>query len=277
LPTGSWLAFEDAMATDQTRGVAEQAFWHTLAQAWLPPMEPAVAKAFVTDLPDDIAELADAMALEAGAELAALRSGAAALATPMALLVEYSRLFLPPASCATPNLSRYVDSGVGGPCMDALELAYQSHGLEPSDALRDFADHAARQFEFMGHLAGRDDAEASRFAQLCLVGALPRWIQKLHESAPLSPYTALARIAAKALQRHRQADANAAPDKPKRRHDHSLGVWRHCDACGRPYAREKEIAIMATALERAGLPAAHLSRCPDCRDRAQGFFRREVA
>jgi hypothetical protein len=34
---------------------------------------------------------------------------------------------------------------------------------------------------------------------------------------------------------------------------------------------------MALALERAGLPSAHLARCPDCRDRDQGFFRREIA
>ena len=34
---------------------------------------------------------------------------------------------------------------------------------------------------------------------------------------------------------------------------------------------------MTLALGQAGLPAAHLALCLDCRDTAQGFFRREIA
>jgi hypothetical protein len=128
----------------------------------------------------------------------------------------------------------------------------------------------------MGYLSARDEAAAGDFARLCLVGAMPILAARLAQVAPDSPYTALAAFAAKAVGRHRRA-ADFVPDKPNRRHDVTRGVWRHCGECGKPYAREKEIAIMTLALRKAGLPADHLARCPDCRDRVQGYFRREIA
>lgn len=256
---------------------ARQAFWQTLAHAFLPPMDPAMAAAFVEVLADDLAEFCSALGVDAEADVAALRERTVRFTDPAALLVEYSRIFLPPAGVATLNLSRLVDSGTGGPCMDALELAYQSHGLVPSDRLHDFADHAARQMECLGALADEQDDSAAAFAQLCLVGALPRLAAGLAQTAPDSPYTALASLAAKAVRAYRATGSEARAAKPNRRHDVMLGVWRHCSDCGKPYAREKEISIMTVALEQAGLPAAHLAKCPDCRDRAQGFFRREIA
>lgn len=256
---------------------AEAALWQTLAQAFLPPMSAGTARAFVECLAPDLAELSALQDLDADDDIARLGAAAGAFAAPTALLLEYSRLFLPPAGAATLNLSRYVDSGVCGPCMDALEFAYQAHGLECSDRLHDLADHAARQFEFLGVLSGRgDDAAAGEYARLCLVGALPRLAAQLSQCAPASPYTALARVAGQALRRY-AAQEQARPDQPNLRHDLTRGVWRHCTDCGKPYAREKEIGIMTAALHKAGLPAEHLAKCPDCRDRAQGFFRRAIA
>lgn len=258
-----------------------QALLQTLACAFLPPIDAAVAGAFGGVLADDLTAMFAELGLEtpeAERQLAQLRERAAAFADPTALLVQYSRLFLPPAGVTTLNLSRLVDSGAGGPCMDALELAYEAYGLEASDGLHDFADHAARQLECLGLLVDRDDGDsAAQFARLCLVGALPRLAAQLERAAPESPYTALAHLAALAVVPYREVDRSAAPERPNRRHDLTLGVWRHCADCGKAYAREKEIAIMAKALEQAGLPAAHLARCPECRDRAQGFFRREIA
>lgn len=256
--------------------------WYTLARAFMAPMQPAAALAFTSVLADDLEELlAEAGVDGAADDLAALRQHAAAFADPTVLLVEYSRLFLPPGALSTLNLTRFVDSGPLGPCMDALEHAYASHGLGPSDGLRDFPDHAARQIECLAVLSERDAEAAVDFAQLCLVGALPRLVAALSAQAPESPYTALARLAARAI-----AVFGASPSQPsepnrrstsaRRRRDTSLGVWRHCDLCGKPFAREKEISIMAKALQAAGLPSEHLSRCPDCRDRAQGFFRRDI-
>lgn len=255
-------------------------FWRTLAQAFLPPMDAAVASAFVEVLPDDIQDLCLALGMDAPEvrdDLSALREHAARFANPTELLVEYSRLFLPPAGVTTLNLSRLVDGGAGGPCMDALELAYLARGLTHSDRLHDFADHAARQFEFLSLLAHEDDGGAAAFAELCLVGALPRLAAQLTKVAPTSPYTPLMRLAASAIRAYRgDAGQACAAAKPNRRHDLTLGVWRHCSDCGKPYAREKEISVMSHALEQAGLPSAHLAKCPDCRDRAQGFFRRDI-
>ena len=131
--------------------------------------------------------------------------------------------------------------------------------------------------ECLGILADIEDDSAAEFAQLCLVGALPRLAAGLAQAAPDSPYTALASLAAKAVRAYSATSSGAAPPKPNRRHDLTLGVWRKCSDCGKPYAREKEISIMTMALKQAGLPAAHLATCPECRDRAQGFFRREIA
>ena len=265
------------MHDDVIEASAAQLFWQTLAQAFLPPMDAGVAGAFVGVLADDLAELGQALGIDGEDEVAQFRRRAARFTEPTALLVEYSRLFLPPAGVATLNLRRLVDSGTGGPCMDALDGAYQAYGLVPSDRLHDFADHAARQLECLATLVDSDDDSAAEFAGLCLVGALPRLAAGLAQAAPESPYTALASLAAKAVRAYRRAGGEAAIDKPNRRHDLTLGVWRACSDCGKPYAREKEISIMTLALEQAGLPAAHLARCPDCRDRAQGFFHREIA
>lgn len=258
-------------------GAAEAVLWQTLAQAFLPPLRADAALAFAECLAPDLAELAVVLGPEADDDIARLAASTGEFADPTALLLEYSRLFLPPAAAATLNLSRYVDSGVCGPCMDALEFAYRAHGLECSDGLHDFADHAARQFEFLGFLSESGDSRAAgEFARLCLVGALPRLAAQLSQCAPASPYTALARVAARALRRH-AAPVQAPPDKPSHRHDLTRGVWRHCAGCGKAYAREKEIGIMTAALHKAGLPAEHLAKCPACRDRAQGFFRRGIA
>jgi len=269
------------MHADVIETRAAPVFWRTLAQALLPPMDAAVARAFVEVLADDLCELCAALGMDSpqvGDDLKAFREHAARFADPTELLVEYSRLFLPPAGVATLNLSRLVDSGAGGPCMDALEGAYLARGLAHSDRLHDLADHAARQCEFLSLLADEDDAGAAEFAGLCLVGALPLLAAQLAKVAPMSPYTSLIRLAASAIRTYRgdtgQAEIAA---RPNRRHDLTLGVWRHCSDCGNPYAREKEISIMSHALAQAGLPSEHLAKCPECRDRAQGFFRREIA
>lgn len=253
-------------------------FWLTLAAALLPPLRPGVLDAFHGALPDDLERLGRRLGMDVAQEVASLREACGDLPDDTALQLEYSRLFLPPATAATLNLARYVDSGIGGACMDALELAYATHGLATSEVLRDLPDHASFQFEALAWLAGSaEPAAAAEFAHLCLAGALPRLLAALRGAAPRSPYTALVSIASTAVRQIAGDSAEGAPERRNLRHELSRGVWRHCDDCGKPYAREKEIRIMQTALERAGLPSAHLVRCPDCRDRAQGFFRRGIA
>ena len=188
------------MDTEVTELDATALFWQTMSRAFLPPMGQAVADAFVTDLPDELEELAHVLGLAASQEVAALRMQSSCFTEPGALLLEYARLFLPPAGPVTLNLSRYVDRGVDGLCMDALEAAYLSEGLAPGNGLRDLADHASRQFEFMAVLAERLPGAEDRFAQHCLVGALPRLAAQLDRADAASPYTVLARLAAQAVR-----------------------------------------------------------------------------
>jgi TorA maturation chaperone TorD len=258
-----------------------QAFWLTLANAFMPPQRPELYAAFRDDLAADLAELCAELELDAGAELAALQANIAALADPQALLVDYSHLFLQPPIPATLNLARYVDGSVNGPCLDALENAYRAAGIAKRDTLRDLPDHAAMQMETLAVLLGEPTpaVTADEFANLCLVGALPRLAAAIAAESPHSPYAPLSRIAALAIARHA-----AAPDvaeqkrrrRAERRADTAIGVWRHCRSCGKPFAREKEIAIMSKALAQAGLPSEHLALCPDCRDATQGFFKRAI-
>lgn len=255
---------------------ATSAFWQTLAHAFLPPMAAEVAHAFVEDLHHDLQELSEAMELDASDALEVFRSQVQAFKQPQSLLVEYASIFLPPAGQVTLNLSRYVDGGAGL-CMDAIEAAYFAQGVQAASNLHDLPDHAARQFEFMAYLAAKEPGAERDFSRQCLEGALPIFVRQLAERHPTSPYTALARIAALAVRTADATDAVATPQRANRRHDLSVGVWRLCCDCKRPYAREKEISIMTLALQNAGLPAEHLSQCQECRDRAQGFFTREVA
>lgn len=255
---------------------ARNTFWLVLAQAFLPPMRAEVAGAFVEDLAPDLDELADALDLDVAGSLSALSAAAARHGQPEALLIEYSRIFLPPHALASLNLSRYVDGNTNGPCMDALELTYARAGLQPSGRVRDLPDHASIQMECLGFMAAeKSEEEEGEFARLCLVGALPRLAQHLAAEAPESPYAALAEIAARAVARYAVL-VEARKTGPNRRHDTSVGIWRLCRNCQQPFAREKEIQIMARALKEAGLPDTHLALCPDCRDASQGFFRRMI-
>jgi TorA maturation chaperone TorD len=264
------------------RAEAARDFWLTLAAALLPPLRPQVCEGLRDVLARDLSRHARGAGYEVEGGLRDLHDACAGLAGKDAALelgLGYSRLFLPPAGVATLNLSRYVDSGVGGACMDALESAYAVHGLAANGALRDLPDHAAMQLECLAWLEnGGDRDAAAEFAGLCLAGALPRLHAQLRSVAPRSPFTALVAVAAAAVaQLTAGSQEPARAPRPNRRHDLGRGVWQHCEGCGRPYARVKELEIMRLALARAGLPADHLARCPDCRDRDRGFFRREIA
>lgn len=261
--------------------LTEQALWLTLANAFLPPTRPEVFAAFRTYLCDDLADACDDLELETTADLAAFGEAVAQLRDHEALLVDYAHLFLQPPIPAALNLARYVDGSINGACVDALENAYRRAGIGMSESLHDLPDHAAMQMEALAWLLGEERPAISPtdFAQICLFGALPRFAATIAATSPDSPYAPLARIATRAVAHHSVA-ANADEQKRQRhaeqRADTNLGVWRHCGSCGKPFAREKEIAIMTKALAQAGLPAEHLAVCPDCRDAVQGFFKRTI-
>lgn len=258
-----------------------QTFWLTLANAFLPPQRPEFFAAFRDDLADDLAELCAAMGIAAEGELAALRAKLQPIADTQALLVDYSHLFSQAPIRVPLNLARFVDGSLNGPCMDALENAYRLAGIAKRDSLRDLPDHAAMQMETLAVLLGdaAPNPTPGDFANICLVGALPRLAAAIAAESPQSPYAPLAKIAAEAIRAYVEPidETEARRDAHRqRRHDTDLGVWRHCKTCGKPFAREKELQIMMRALAQAGLPADHLDNCPDCRDALQGFFRREI-
>lgn len=258
-----------------------QAFWLTLANAFVPPRRPEILAAFRDDLADDLDELCAGLSLAAGNELAALLASLRAISDAQDLQVEYSHLFFQPPIPATLNLARYVDGSLNGPCMDALENAYRIAGVARHDALRDLPDHAAMQMETLAILLGdpAPNPTPEAFAGICLVGALPRLAAAIATESPRSPYAPLAGIAAHAIRLFANPgdEVDTRPNAHRqRRHDTGLGVWRHCRVCGKPFARETEIRIMARALAQAALPAEHLDNCPDCRDAMQGFFRRKI-
>lgn len=259
----------------------QQTFWLTLANAFMPPQRPETAEAFRTLLAEDLEELCAALNIDAQPELADFRHHVGQLRDNQELLVDYSHLFLQPPIPAKLNLGIYVDGALNGPCLDVLENAYRLVGIAKRETLKDLPDHLAVQMETLAVLFGAavPAMPPEQFANLCLVGALPRLAAAISNESPESPYAPLAGIAAKAI-----AELAQAPDKKtqhRRRHterraDTNLGVWRHCKTCGKPFAREKEIGIMAKALSEAGLSAEHLDRCPDCRDVMQGYFKRAI-
>lgn len=261
--------------------LTEQALWLSLANAFLPPTRPEVFAAFNEALGDDLAELCAELQFDTEADLAAFQQAMRGFSDHEALLVDYSSLFLQPPTPATLNLARYVDGSANGPCLDALENAYRLAGIGMRDSLHDLPDHAAMQMEVLAWLLGEEQPaiSATDFAQVCLFGALPRFAATIAGTSPASPYAPLARIAVRAITRHGVAPDVAEQKRQnhaEQRADTNLGVWRHCGSCGKPFAREKEIAIMTKALAQAGLPAEHLALCPDCRDAVQGFFKRAI-
>ena len=261
--------------------LTEQALWLTLANAFLPPTRPEVYAAFRDNLVDDLADICDELHIDAGADLAAIDEAMKQFPTQESLLVDYAHLFLQPPTPATLNLARYVDGSANGPCVDAIENACHAAGIEMSDSLHDLPDHAAMQMETLACLLGEAQpaVSATDFAQICLFGALPRFAATIAAMSPASPYAPLARIAARSIVRHGVAPDTEEQKRQRhaeRRADTTLGVWRHCTSCDKAFAREKEIAIMTKALAQAGLPATHLTLCPDCRDALQGFFKRSI-
>lgn len=64
--------------------------------------------------------------------------------------------------------------------------------------------------------------------------------------------------------------------KPRYRIHPVSDGWRKCAQCSAPIASEKELMDMEKALTTAGLPADHLSLCPDCRAQAEGWEKRPL-
>lgn len=242
--------------------------WLALARAFLPPIDREVATAFLQSLPAELDELCTAGGIEALPEIGALAESLDLIGSPDALLIHYSGLFLPPAAGATLNMAIHLDGSLNGSAMDAIEDAMARHGVCKAEGFHDMPDHLAALLEVLALISvekvSADDTAA--FARAFLLPALPRLEAQIAEHEDDSPWLHLARIALAALEPYAlPEERNRRRERAEKRADTDLGVWRECKTCGKPYAREKEIRIMAKALEQQGLPSAHLAVCMDCR------------
>jgi TorA maturation chaperone TorD len=252
--------------------------WLALSRAFLPPVDHNVAEAFIGFLPDDLEELLDACGIDALPAIGALAESLGELGSAEALLVHYSSLFLPPSAKATLNLAVHFDGSLNGAAMDAIEDAMARHGIGKAEEFHDMPDHLASMLEILALISSQAGApdDAAAFARAFLLPALPRLEAQIAEHDGGSPYLHLVRIALAALAPYAlPEERNRRRERAKKRADTELGVWRVCKACGKPYAREKEILIMSKALQEQGLPTAHLELCTDCRAPSGDWLRKQ--
>jgi TorA maturation chaperone TorD len=247
-------------------------FWLALSRAFLPPTDIETAGAFLDSLPEELEELCEACGIEALPAIGGLAASLDAIGTADDLLVHYSDLFLAPPMKARLNLSFYLDGALNGVSQDAVELLLAKYGFAKSEGFRDLPDHLAVALELMALLAGERDAGPDQAALVrgILLPALPRLKADIAAHAPDSPYLHLADLTLAALTPFGLPQENCKPGKPRYDKNLERGIWRHCNQCDQPYAREKELLIMARALEEQGLPTEHLKVCPDCRSMTHG-------
>lgn len=246
---------------------AQTQLFLALSRSFLPPTG-EMARAMLASLPEDLAQLCAAAGHSADEPLRRLTDALAALAGPEALLVHYSHLFLPPQAVVSLNLAVHLDGCAHGGAMDALEAALGRFGLAKAEAFHDLPDHLALVLEAFACLIEEEVApeEQAAFARAFLKPALARVAAAIEDEDATSPYLALLRLLRSLIVRVApELASDPRRERAAKRADLDIGLWRECQTCGRPYAREKELRIMAKALEAQGLPTAHLADCPDCR------------
>ena len=252
--------------------------WLHLARAALPPIEPESAEAFLHWLPDDLDDLFSSTGIEATKTINLLEASLAEMPDAPALLLHYSDLFLAPPMKARLNLSYYLDGALNGVSQDAIEVLMTKYGVAKDEGFRDLPDHLSVVLELMALLAGIPESapDQAELAQRILLPALPRLRADIAAHAPDSPYLHLVDLVLAALAPFGLPQEGGAPATP--RYDKSLerGVWQHCSRCDKPFARAKELLIMARALEEHGLPADHLKVWPECRGMTQGMLKRPL-
>lgn len=254
--------------------------WLTLSRAFLPPLGTEAQAAFREILPWDLHELCREAGVDARAAIDAFDIAAAQLAGRDELLVHYSGLFIGPPAAVRLNVALCLEGTVQGPVMDAIVALMAKHGIGGSDSFRDSPDHLSSLLEFLAVLEEDDDAAQDRDV-VCrgfILPAAARMRAELVGTAAGSPYLHLLDVLCLALGS--RAPEEAPPrdrlntsGRPVYNRDPERGVWRTCARCSRPFAREKELAIIGRTLREQGLESDHLALCPDCRDPARGWTR----
>jgi TorA maturation chaperone TorD len=254
--------------------------WLALSRAFLPPTDHEIAAAFLESLPGELEALCETCGVDALADIGNLAESLDLLGNADALLVHYSGLFLPPSARASLNMALHLDGSLNGAAMDAIEAAMARHGVGKAEGFRDLPDHLAVLLETLALISAEkvSPGETAAFARAFLLPALPRLAAQIAKQEDDSPWLHLARIAQASLTPYAlPEERNRRRERAEKRADTELGVWRECKSCGKPYAREKEIRIMAKALDEQGLPSAHLDLCMDCRTPGGNWLSRSQA
>jgi TorA maturation chaperone TorD len=254
--------------------------WLTLSRAFLPPTDREIATAFLESLAAELEELCEAAGIEALPDIGALAESLDLIGSSDALLVHYSSLFLPPSAQASLNLAIHLDGSLNGSAMDALEDAMARLGVGKAEGFRDMPDHLAVLLEVLALISAEkvSPGETAAFARTFLLPVLPKLEAQIAGNEDDSPWLHLARIVRATLAPYvLPKERDRRSERAEKRADTELGVWRACKSCGQPYAREKELRIMAKALEEQGLPSAHLDLCMDCRTPGGSWLSRSQA
>ncbi|HEX6266765.1 MAG TPA: molecular chaperone TorD family protein [Burkholderiales bacterium] len=227
------------------------------ARSFLPPAGEAAFAALRDTLADDLEALCASPGSSAVDEF---RGAVAAIADADALSRLYAKLFLAPPRRAQLNSGAYLDGGLMGRSVQALEACYRGCGLARSEAFRSPSDHVAVQLEFAAYLYACRPAAlaAGHFLDSFPARWLPDFISDL-ENASLEagaiPYLPLARLLAAAVAR----DAVPPPQEPR--------LERRRRALERARAKRAargitpaEMAEIERRLRNKGLSTEHLPR-----------------
>lgn len=263
------------MPAPTERYATRAAFFLTIARAFAPPREPAVAAAFRHDLPLDLEEMAGELGYDIGAAAALLREAAAGIEGPDTLLRLYSSLFLTPPTPVHLNAAIYLDGAVLGNAAFEIEQWYARHGYVRTADFHDLPDHVTAELEFVFLLFNRaaeamvaDEsmqalalaAEARRF-----LAAFPsRWIGELRSGLEATSrergwppvYAALAQALEAGLRAEIAQDPSTTPEAAVS----ALPAGSN-RGFGAPTA--EDLAEIAVKLEVHGLDFAHVRARPE--------------
>lgn len=279
--------------TDRVVNPLRVEFWQTLARALVVPRGSDFFAAMREDLTDDLDDLGHELGLDLGNTLHEFSRAALQLVDEETLLVAYSRLFLtPPIPCRL-TLGWYLDGTVMGPSEQYLGDLMAHHGVAQIPDLGESKDVLPTVLELLALLLQRlDESEdAARRASLekdiailcthCLGPSLRQMVElaaQAEEHYALVPvYSRLLKIVVAALDDPQErffvpleADAKKAPPRFFAKRESSADLVT-CAACGKLIATARELRVVIHRLTQDGLPADHLTLCPDCREVEMGW------
>ena len=227
-----------------------------LARSFLPPAGDAAFAALRDALAGDL----DALCADLDVE--DFRRAIAAVPDADALSKLYSKLFLAPPRRVQIHSGVYLDGGLMGRSVQALEACYRRAGLERREDFRSSSDHVSVQLEFAACLyAGEESAHpAGHFLASFPAHWLPDFISDLEQATDevgANPYLPLARILASAVAR----DAVPLPQDPRRQRGQRALERARTKRAARGVT-SADLAEIERRLRERGLSTDHLHTIP---------------